>query len=167
MLIHENIITKHQCSIRRWSKSGLSLQQIAKKLNITRESLKSYSRKYKIRFTIDNCAKKYKEIHGTTFGAMKRSAELRGKKFHLPIEHLWDLFIKQSRKCAISGLPLQFQSGSIIYDRTASLDRIDSSKGYVKGNVQWVHTKINYMKMNMDEPEFFALIKSIYKYKRL
>lgn len=31
-------------------------------------------------------------------------------------------------------------------DSTASLDRIDSSKDYTIGNVQWIHKSINLMK---------------------
>lgn len=45
----------------------------------------------------------------------------------------------------------------------ASLDRIDSKKGYIKGNVQFVSCAINYMKNNMTHDqtiEFIKLIKS-------
>ena len=31
-------------------------------------------------------------------------------------------------------------------DNTASLDRIDSSKPYIKGNMQWLHKDVNIMK---------------------
>ena len=34
-----------------------------------------------------------------------------------------------------------------------SLDRIDSKKGYVKGNVQWVHKTVNRLKMDLSEEE--------------
>jgi hypothetical protein len=34
------------------------------------------------------------------------------------------------------------------------LDRIDSSQGYVSGNVQWVHTIINFMKTSLPQREF-------------
>lgn len=45
----------------------------------------------------------------------------------------------------------------------ASLDRIDSSKGYIKGNVQFVSTPINFMKSEMsdlDTKKFLKLISS-------
>ena len=44
---------------------------------------------------------------------------------------------------------------------TASLDRIDSSKGYVKGNVQWVHKDINKMKTDFEQSIFIKLCKSV------
>ena len=67
----------------------------------------------------------------------------------------WELFEAQDKRCALSGVPLKFSTN--IRDQrgtqTASLDRIDSSKGYVLGNVQWVHKKVNIMKNVMPEVE--------------
>lgn len=37
---------------------------------------------------------------------------------------------------------------------TASLDRKDSTKGYVPGNTQWVHLVINDMKSDFSQQEF-------------
>lgn len=45
---------------------------------------------------------------------------------------------------------------------TASLDRIDSTKGYVEENVQWVHKDVNFMKSNLTEQRFKELISKIY-----
>jgi hypothetical protein len=44
---------------------------------------------------------------------------------------------------------------------TASLDRIDSSKGYIEGNVQWIHKHINKMKNNFNESYFIEICKKI------
>lgn len=49
--------------------------------------------------------------------------------------------------------------------QTASLDRIDSLKGYTIDNVQWIHKHINYMKIDLTEQEFFHFIKQIYEYR--
>jgi hypothetical protein len=43
----------------------------------------------------------------------------------------------------------------------ASLDRIDSSKGYIKGNVQFVSTSINYMKNKMTDQQTKEFINEI------
>ena len=48
---------------------------------------------------------------------------------------------------------------------TASLDRIDSSKGYVKGNIQWVHIAINFMKHSLPEEEFVRWCCLVAKHK--
>ena len=44
---------------------------------------------------------------------------------------------------------------------TASLDRIDSSKGYVEGNVQWVHKMINMSKQQYSQEEFIDMCKAV------
>jgi hypothetical protein len=44
---------------------------------------------------------------------------------------------------------------------TASLDRIDSSLGYVWGNVQWVHSVINDLKSNMAQEEFISWCQKV------
>jgi hypothetical protein len=46
-------------------------------------------------------------------------------------------------------------------DNTASLDRIDSSLGYVRGNVQWLHKDVNWMKNTLDQDRFIELCKAI------
>lgn len=46
---------------------------------------------------------------------------------------------------------------------TASLDRIDSTKGYTLDNIQWVHKHINVMKMDLDQEYFIKLCKLVTK----
>lgn len=67
-------------------------------------------------------------------------------------EHAWNLFLKQNQKCALTGLELKIADTK---ECTASIDRIDSSKGYVPGNIQWVHKDINKMK-NVYSVEYFV-----------
>jgi len=66
--------------------------------------------------------------------------------------------------CAITNIPIEMK----YYDNkstltTASIDRIDSSKGYIKGNVQFVAYGINLAKNSFtdnDLKSFISLIKS-------
>ena len=51
-------------------------------------------------------------------------------------------------------LPIQMPKTGTDNTGTASLDRIDSNKGYVTDNIQWVHKDINYMKSDLDEQQF-------------
>jgi len=44
---------------------------------------------------------------------------------------------------------------------TASLDRIDSTKGYTLDNIQWVHKTLNRLKMNLDNQEFIEWCKKL------
>ena len=85
-------------------------------------------------------------------------AKLRKIEFSITREYAEALFLAQHKKCALSGVDIDFspsQGRKMRSTTTASLDRIDSSKGYIEGNVQWVHKRVNKLKMNMPENELF------------
>ncbi len=90
---------------------------------------------------------------------IKGRAARRGLEYSLSNEFLLDLFEKQNRKCALSGVDIYFSKK--IKDITASLDRIDSSKGYTEDNVQWIHKVINIMKNKFNEEEFIMFCNLI------
>lgn len=106
----------------------------------------------------------YKEIPKGLFSRIKTNAESRGIEFDISVEYIWKLFLKQKRKCALSGCVLNLSSKNKLKDTTASLDRIDSKKGYVKGNVQWVHKTIQTMKFIYSQNYFLHLCKSVADY---
>ena len=87
-------------------------------------------------------------------------------KFSLTTKYLWKLFEKQHNRCSLSGVSISLPISA--YDAThgnvtASLDRIDSNKGYVGGNVQWVHKDVNMMKQHFSQPRFIELCKLVSK----
>jgi len=98
--------------------------------------------------------KGYEEISQSFWTVLKRGAVSRNLELDISIEQVWNLFLKQDGKCALTGLPLIFGTKRTAFDRTASLDRKDSSKGYTLDNVQWVHKQINEMKMAQSQEEF-------------
>lgn len=105
----------------------------------------------------------YGEIPLDYFSTIRRSAEgkiRKSKQFSITIEYLWNLFLKQNRRCSLTGELLEFgsQKGT---KPTASLDRIDSTKGYVEGNVQWVHKDVNIMKNDYDVDYFITMCKKV------
>lgn len=106
----------------------------------------------------------YKEIYGSHWNVIQTSAKARNLEFNISIEYAWNIFIKQNRKCALSGMELQFGRRG---DQTASLDRIDSTSGYIEGNVQWLHKNINIMKMDMDQNTFVELCGRIWNNARV
>ncbi len=71
------------------------------------------------------------------------------------------IFKNQNGKCALTGIKLQFPAYRKDNNGTASLDRIDSSKGYTIDNVQWVHKHINIMKSDFEQQEFINFCKLI------
>jgi len=108
--------------------------------------------------------KGFGEIHGSMWYYIYFDAERRNLEFTITIEQAWDLFLAQNRKCALSGLDLIITPKRKDFkENTASLDRIDSSKGYINGNIQWVHRMVNQMKWNYNEQEFIDMCKIIAK----
>jgi hypothetical protein len=70
--------------------------------------------------------------------------------------------------CALSGEAITLPKNRTDFvggGYTASLDRIDSSKGYIVGNVQWVHKDINFMKFTFSESRFIDLCKKVVNYQ--
>ena len=107
----------------------------------------------------------YGEISSSFWNNVKRHARCRNLSVGLEIKDLWELFLKQKKKCKISGIKLTFSNNVRAYDGSASLDRVDSKKHYVKGNVQWVHKKLNMMKGSLTEKEFLNWIEIVYNYQ--
>lgn len=108
-----------------------------------------------------SCFNGYQEITGTFWGNIKKSSRTRSLEFSITIKQAWELFLKQNRKCALSGLFLTLNTKANSHTGTASLDRIDSSKGYTIDNVQWVHKDINIMKSDHSDKEFINYCKLV------
>lgn len=112
------------------------------------------------------------ELTGSQWALIRNNAKHRRIPVEISMEDAWDLFVKQERKCSLSGIPLVFSKS---YNRelatqpreetTASLDRIDSTKGYIEGNVQWLHKDINLMKRSLTEKRFIELCQLVIKQK--
>lgn len=105
------------------------------------------------------------EISGNYWDHVKRSASKRDFELSITIEEAWQLFLKQERKCKLSGVELTF-GGARGRGKTASLDRIDSQIGYTYSNCQWVHKDVNRMKQHFDEVKFIELCKTIASYNK-
>lgn len=86
-------------------------------------------------------------------------------KISLTIEEGWNLLVQQNFCCALSGIPIIIASNSTV--NTASIDRIDSSKGYELTNIQWVHKDVNFMKRTYTQKYFLELCKSIAKHNEV
>ena len=95
---------------------------------------------------------------------MLRDAKRRAKKncveFNLEKEDL-----KLPKKCPILGMELGWGEGRS-QDNSYSLDRIDSNKGYIKGNVQIVSWRANSLKKNGTLQEFKKLVKWMEKHDK-
>ena len=77
------------------------------------------------------------------------------------LRNIWEL---QNGICFFSGVKLVLSSYSKINKNpiyTASLDRIDSSKGYSIDNIRWVSRAMNWMKNNMSDDMVHELLEII------
>ena len=105
------------------------------------------------------------ELSGACFASIAACAKNRGIEFTVTKEEIWDLFLKQNEKCALTGLPISFNSNQsptfLGRQKTASLDRIDSSKPYTLDNVHWTHKDINVMKNDHSTERFVELCRHV------
>lgn len=102
------------------------------------------------------------DLGGSMWSRILKNATVRGISVSLTQEEAWTLFIDQRKKCALTGLDLYLHPHH--KDRnlvTASLDRIDSTQGYIKGNVQWVHKDVNRMKNGFSEVRFKEICRLV------
>lgn len=76
----------------------------------------------------------------------------------LTIDYLKDIYNQQEGKCALSGKLLECGK---LNNKTLSIDRIDSEKGYEKGNIQLVCWAVNRMKQDIPQEEFFNWCQKI------
>jgi hypothetical protein len=111
----------------------------------------------------------YGEISGSNWATILNNAKNRNIIVNISIQQAWDLFLKQDRKCALSGVELKFAPTrrTMSTHTTASLDRIDSNKDYTIDNVQWIHKDINFMKKDLEQNEFLDMCKKIVEFKKL
>lgn len=112
-------------------------------------------------------AKGYKDINGSYWCSLKSKADSRNLCFELDIKDVWGLWILQDKKCALSGVELKLLKKRSYAlknkkEQTASLDRIDSSKGYTIDNVQWIHKDLQKVKWELLNEELFNWCDLIY-----
>jgi hypothetical protein len=104
---------------------------------------------------------------GVTVSKTRYSArEVRGLDFNIDIEYVMQLLEQQKGKCALTGWALEFTRGGS-WDgknpRGATMDRINSSKGYIRGNIQLVCGMPNVIKAHLDQQTFVDMCKAVAK----
>lgn len=95
---------------------------------------------------------------------VQRNAKKRNIPMEISKEQCYDLLIKQKYRCALSGLEIYMslnESEHMEGSTTASIDRIDSAKGYYLDNIQWIHKDVNYMKHTFDQQYFLDICEKI------
>jgi hypothetical protein len=103
----------------------------------------------------------YNQLKLSWFYTFQRGAEARGIKWDIEVEEVWKLYEEQDKVCKLSGLPIGW--ADIGRNHTASIDRIDSNKGYVLSNIQLVHKDVNVMKSKYDQNYFISTCQLVAK----
>jgi len=107
----------------------------------------------------NNFAGKYERIPITWFEVKKRGGISRGYLWDICIEDIWQMYIDQNGTCALSGKKIDWADKGLT--ATVSIDRIDSSEGYIKGNVQLLHKDVNFMKQQFSQEYFIQMCQAI------
>lgn len=104
-----------------------------------------------------------------------RRANNRGSASHkieVDLDYVYDVGASQDFLCALTGEELEFTRGGSQWlgkwcnPNSCTIDRIDSSKGYVKGNIQLITWKANCLKQHLDNKEFIEFCKDVAYWNR-
>lgn len=107
-------------------------------------------------------------MSGAYFSEIRLNARERNMTFEITTQQIWDMYIAQGRKCALTGVEIGFavkmsSKNPDLRMQTASLDRIDSTKGYTIDNVWWLHKDVNRMKNAYPLEEFLDVCHRVAK----
>ena len=95
-----------------------------------------------------------------TWFEIKRKGGLhRGLMWDLEPQDILDLYEQQNGLCALTGWPIGWAKKGLT--ATASIDRIDSGEGYIKGNIQLLHKDVNMSKQQYSQDYFIELCKAV------
>jgi hypothetical protein len=121
-----------------WASSDPDIVEKREQLKEFKNTLyKKHKQKNPIKFLLSSC---------------KNRARDKGQDFDIDAEYLG-----MPSVCPILGIPLRYDNSKPQKD-SASVDRFDNSKGYVKGNAWIISLKANFMKNNatIEELEAFC-----------
>ncbi len=127
---------------------------------------KNYFRKLRLRL-VPEYKEEVNSLHALSrqrrfIEGMWRAARSRAKKKGLEFNiEVSDIVIPEI--CPILEVPFVYGTKGN-YSYTPSLDRIDNSKGYVKGNIMVISQKANSMKNNASWDEIHKFVKNIIRY---
>lgn len=95
----------------------------------------------------------------TWFETKRKGGLNRGLGWDLEPQDIIDLYEQQQGRCALTGWPIEWAEKGLT--ATVSIDRIDSSEGYLKTNVQLLHKDVNMAKQQYSQEYFIELCAAV------
>jgi hypothetical protein len=101
----------------------------------------------------------------------RRRVKTHGRECTITVEYLKNLWEKQDGRCPYTGWRLDNPETTAhwnchqLHPSTASLDRIDSSLGYIPGNVQFVSVMANFAKRDFPEEKLLEFCQAVVVYQ--
>ncbi len=105
----------------------------------------------------------YQMLSCDRWSAIVTRAKKKGFEINISPEYVEKIFLEQNKKCALTNLDLVMCNQAHL--NTASVDRIDSEKGYIEGNIQIVHKDVNWMKNEFSDEYFYKVCSAVSKYR--
>jgi len=95
----------------------------------------------------------------TWFEVKRKGGISRGLTWDLEPQDILDMYQEQEQKCALTGWPIKWSDKGLT--ASVSIDRIDSSEGYIKGNVQLLHKDVNMAKQQYSQEYFVEMCQAV------
>lgn len=144
-------------------KQKKSFKDFAKDKGST-DGCQTYCKKCKNKFikeycnTLDGYIKKI-------FRDMKNIADRKDVEVNIDIKHIENLWQEQDGKCALSGekmTHISYKTNTILTNNyNASIDLIDSTRGYTHDNIQLVSSIVNTVKCDMEMKQFIEMCRKV------
>ena len=125
-----------------------------------KEYAKEYNKEYYSRPENKERRKEYRSSIPRRLADAKNRSEKKNLEFNITLEYLESIYPDDSL-CPLLNIPLDWDSPPK-HPSTPSIDRIDSSKGYIKGNVQWVSWRANRLMADAN-PDELLMVAQNYK----
>lgn len=88
----------------------------------------------------------------------RQRATRKGLAFDITVD---DIVVPD--RCPYLNIQLTICTDGIVKDDTASIDRIDNEKGYVKGNIRIISFRANKMKSNLNAADLIHFANAVLK----
>lgn len=98
----------------------------------------------------ENNSKRHRHKHWLRYIAQKANARKRPDSEKITEDMLKEIWNKQAGKCALTGVNLGTSGGY----QAASVDRINSERGYTKDNIRLTTWLVNHIRGDLTDKEF-------------